>query len=223
MMKDIPINNQEVLDGLNNFLWMYDEREEIQKNFRLHSQGADKDYFTGDEYRDIIVKQDTQHEGYPDEGRNYNMKPTQMEKGENPNPDYVAKAISNWSKYSGNLQNILCTRFNALTVLYPPNGFLSWHNNCNASAYNLVFSWSETGDSDFRYMDTETGDTVIMKDVKGWQCKAGYFGSYTDPWTQRVYHAARTDCWRMTVSFMFDRSAMSEGIQDDVISEIMLK
>ena len=112
MMKDIPINNQEVLDGLNNFLWMYDEREEIQKNFRLHSQGADKDYFTGDEYRDIIVKQDTQHEGYPDEGRNYNMKPTQMEKGENPNPDYVAKAISNWTKYSTNLQNILCTRFN---------------------------------------------------------------------------------------------------------------
>ena len=37
-MRDIPINNPEVLDGLNNFLWMYKERDEIKKHHQLHSQ-----------------------------------------------------------------------------------------------------------------------------------------------------------------------------------------
>ena len=51
--------------------------------------------------------------------------------------------------------------------------------------YNLVFTWSETGDGQFQYMDTKTGETVVMKDRKGWQCKAGYFGSYGEAWTKK--------------------------------------
>ena len=222
-MRDIPINNPEVLDGLNNFLWMYKERDEIAKHHQLHSQGRDIDWFTGEQYRDVIVKQDTKHEGFPDECRNYNMKPEQMVKSRNGDPTYVAESIRKWTEYTTILQSVLFTRFNALTSLYPPQGFISWHNNCNAPAYNLVFTWSETGDGQFMYLDTKTGDTVVMKDRKGWQCKAGYFGSYADVWTKRVYHSARTDCWRITVSFMFDQSAMSEGIQNDVIEEIMQK
>ena len=222
-MKDIPLNNPEVLKGLDNFLWMYKERDEIAKHHRLHSLGCDINYYTGDEYRDIIVKQDTAHEGYPEECRSYNMKPSQMRFIVGHDPTYVAESIRKWDEYSTILQHALFTKFNALTVLYPPDGFISWHNNCNASAYNLVFTWSETGDGQFQYMDTKTGETVVMKDRKGWQCKAGYFGSYGEAWTKRVYHSARTDCWRITVSFMFDWSAMSEGIQNDVIDEIMQK
>ena len=190
-MKDIPLNNPEVLKGLDNFLWMYKERDEIAKHHRLHSIGCDMNYYTGDEYRDIIVKQDTAHEGYPEECRSYNMKPSQMRFIVGHDPTYVAESIRKWDEYSTILQHALFTKFNALTVLYPPDGFISWHNNCNAAAYNLVFTWSETGDG--------------------------------QSWTKRVYHSARTDCWRITVSFMFDWSAMSEGIQNDVIEEIMQK
>ena len=222
-MRDIPINNPEVLDGLNNFLWMYKERDEIKKHHQLHSQECDIDWFTGEQYRDVIVKQDTKHEGYPEECRNYNMKPEQMQSRRDGDPTYVAESIRKWTEYTTILQSVLFTRFNALTCLYPPQGFISWHNNCNAPAYNLVFTWSETGDGQFMYLDSKTGDTVVMKDRKGWQCKAGYFGSYGEGWTKRVYHSARTDCWRITVSFMFDQSAMSEGIQNDVIEEIMQK
>jgi hypothetical protein len=60
-----------------------------------------------------------------------------------------------------------------------------------------------------------------MQDVQGWQCKAGYFGSYDEPWDKRVYHCAKTNCWRITISYIFDRSDMSMGMQDDVIEEIM--
>lgn len=61
---------------------------------------------------------------------------------------------------------------------------------------------------------------VVIPDVKGWQCKAGYFGAYEDPQEQLVYHSARTNCLRMTVAFVLDRSEMSSGLQDWIIEDI---
>jgi len=217
-MKNVPINNKHVLKVLDNFLWYYDNREFVQENIVLNGRPEDRARYMTDEYRDEIIRQDTAHEGFPDHGHSFALKPDRTQYIKNNN---AASFIERYNNYNNELCSILCTRNNALTQLYPPNGFISWHNNANASAYNLVFSWSETGDGCFRYVDGHTGNEVVMKDVKGWQCKAGYFGSYSEPWYQRVYHAAETDCWRITVSYMFDRSDMSLGLQDDIIEEIM--
>ena len=62
---------------------------------------------------------------------------------------------------------------------------------------------------------------IVMKDRKGWNCKAGYFGSYNEHESKLVYHSAETDCWRMTVSYMFNRTEMSANIQEETIQEIM--
>ena len=102
-------------------------------------------------------------------------------------------------------------------------GFISWHNNANASAYNLIFTWSETGDGYFKYIDGYTGDEIVIPDKKGWQCKAGYFGAYNEEPEKLVYHTASTDCWRITVSYIFNREEMSLGLQEDVIEEIKSK
>ena len=107
--------------------------------------------------------------------------------------------------------------------MYPPKGFISWHNNANASAYNLIFTWSETGDGYFKYIDGYTGDEIVIPDKKGWQCKAGYFGAYNEEPEKLVYHTASTDCWRITVSYIFNREEMSLGLQEDVIEEIKFK
>ena len=48
--------------------------------------------------------------------------------------------------------------------MYPPGGYISWHNNANASAYNLIFTWSETGDGYFKYIDGETKEEIVIKD-----------------------------------------------------------
>jgi hypothetical protein len=58
-----------------------------------------------------------------------------------------------------------------------------------------------------------------MKDKQGWNCKAAYFGHYGEP-ENLFYHAAKTDCWRCTVSFTFDISQASVDYRDDLIEEI---
>ena len=225
-MKNIPIKNKEVLGALNNFLWYYENKDVVSKNLQLHGKAEDRSYFCGNEYRDMIVKMDEKHDGYPEDCHSYALKADRlhhmgMEMDEDRSKASAAAFIERYSKYNEQLCQILCTRNNALTQMYPPNGYISWHNNANASAYNLIFSWSETGDGCFRYIDGHTGKEVVMKDTKGWQCKAGYFGAYGEPWYNRVYHAADTDCWRITVSYVFDRSDMALGLQDEIIEEIM--
>ena len=66
----------------------------------------------------------------------------------------------------------LGVRHNALTAIYPPGGYISWHNNANASAYNLIFTWSESANGQFNYVDPSTKEVVVMRDVEGWQCKS---------------------------------------------------
>tara|TARA_R110000744_G_scaffold100510_2_gene193857 strand:+ start:1634 stop:2302 length:669 start_codon:yes stop_codon:yes gene_type:complete len=219
-MKNIPIKNKEILDVLNEFLWYYDNKDFIQKNLRLHGKAKDRDFYVGAEYRDEVIAMDEKHEGFPDAGHSYALKADRLEhlKGSD---SKAADLIARYSNLNEKLCTLLSTRNNALTQLYPPNGFISWHNNANASAYNIIFSWSETGEGNFKYVDGHTGNEVVMQDVKGWQCKAGYFGAYGEPWHNRVYHAAETDCWRITVSYIFDRTDMSSGLQDDILEEIM--
>ena len=108
---------------------------------------------------------------------------------------------------------------NALTAWYPPGGFISWHNNANAAAYNLIFTWSETGEGQFEYVDPISKKVVVMQDKPGWQCKAAYFGHYGEP-ERLFYHAAKSDCWRCTVSFTFDTSVLSAELREDLLEEI---
>lgn len=226
-MKNIPIKNKEILGALNNFLWYYDNRDTIvAKNLQLHGKAENRSHFCGNEYRDKIVKMDEKHDGYPEDTHSYSLKADRlhhmgMEMDEDRSKASAAAFIERYGKYNDELCTLLCTRNNALTTMYPPNGYISWHNNANASAYNLIFTWSETGDGCFKYIDGHTGNEVVVQDAKGWQCKAGYFGAYGEPWYNRVYHAAETDCWRITVSYIFDRSDMALNLQDEIIEEIM--
>ena len=221
-MRDIPIKNPDILKALNNFLWYYDNREIVQNTLELHGNANQRERWTGSKYRDEVIAMDEKHEGFPDSTHSYALKLDRLvfASGKRQSPE-AKDFIERYGRYNEELCCLLSTRNNALTQLYPPNGYISWHNNANASAYNIIFSWSETGDGLFKYVDGHTGDEVVMKDVKGWQCKAGYFGAYGEPWYNRVYHAAETDCWRITVSYIFDRSDMSSGLQDEVIEEIM--
>ena len=181
-MKNVPIKNQEILDALNNFLWFYDNRKMIEKNYILHGIERQREEYVSSEYRDKVIAMAEKHDGYPETIHSYALK-----------ADRIVHVNHNSAEVAG----------------------------ANASAYNIIFSWSETGDGCFRYVDGHTGNEVVMQDVKGWQCKAGYFGAYGEPWYNRVYHAAETDCWRITVSYMFDRSQMSMGLQDEIVEEIM--
>ena len=170
-MKDIPINNSHVLDALNNFLWYYENRDLVQRNVVLNGSPDQRKHFMSEKYRDEIIAMDEKHEGFPDAGHSYALKHDRIQPlpTRSNHPEFTS-LIERYSRYNQQLCEILCTKNNALTQMYPPDGFISWHNNANACAYNLVFSWSETGDGCFRYVDGHTGEEVVMKDKKGWQC-----------------------------------------------------
>ena len=219
-MRDIPINNPYVKEALNNFLWYYENKDLVMKTIKRIGNTKSRKHFTSKKYLDNLVFMGRDHNGYPEDMCSYELKADKLESNIKDNT-HAAELIKRYSDYNTELCSILCTKNNALTTMYPPNGFIGWHNNANASAYNLIFSWSETGEGLFQYIDGETGEIIIMKDRKGWNCKAGYFGSYNEHESKLVYHSAETDCWRMTVSYMFNRTEMSAKIQEETIQEIM--
>ena len=215
-MLDIPINNTDILESLNKFLWFYDNRN--NRDWKLWGKDKDRHHFVGDAHKDTIISMGRNHDGFPESGHYYNFKP------QNENASFIpSETLQHYNTINTEMQEKLCTKHNALCVMYPPGGYISWHNNANASAYNLVFTWSETGDGYFKYIDGETKEEVVMQDVPGWQCKASYFGAYDEPAHKLVYHTASTDCWRITVSYVFNREEMSLGLQEDVIEEIKSK
>lgn len=232
-MIDVPINNEELIETLDKFLWFYKEREKIDKYIRVTCEEdvGQKERWTTEKHLNEIMDQAEGHEGFPDYLVAYQLDAEKIihqvrdfqQQGdviETKQKSWLAEATKNYSEWNSEIIEILCVRNNALAVLYPPGGYISWHNNANASAYNFIFTWSETGEGCFKYVDGMTGETVIVQDKPGWQCKAGYFGAYGEPMENLVYHSASTDCWRMTISFMLDRTDLSLDMQEDVIAEI---
>jgi len=149
------------------------------------------------------------HDGFPLHLRAHNFKGDAYRDPE---------IFTEFTHLNNEIQTLLGTKANALATIYPPGGFISWHNNANASAYNLIFTWSENGDGYWKHIDPYTGEEVHVQDAPGWQCKAFYFGSYEDSPEDIVYHMASTDCWRMTLSYIFDRR--HKDYWEEVISEI---
>ena len=62
----------------------------------------------------------------------------------------------------------------ALLSYYPPGGFVGWHTNYDATAYQVLFTWSD-GNGYFRYYDMAKDEVVTIQDVEGWQCRHYYF------------------------------------------------
>lgn len=192
-MQKIVIGNSRVLALLDELKDLYLKKYYIpQTNPMIGSWEDDANDWTSSEYRDKIIGMGRNHEGGPENARSYPLKPDHYN---GKDPQYYLDFV--WIDTA--IKTELGVKTNALSQLYPPKGFIGWHNNANAPGYNLIFTWSETGDGWFKYID-KYGEEITMPDTKGWSLKAGYFGSYDDDYT--CYHAAYTDCWRMTHSFV---------------------
>lgn len=214
IMKSIKIENEEVLQILNEFkdLW-WDIREELENYYYLTGKDRNREQLISEEYKNIIMGMGNAHDGYPEVCKAFSIK--------DHHPKLSKSSIhlhEEYSKLDTGIQTLLGTKRNALCAVYPPGGFISWHNNANASAYNLIFTWSENGNGYWKHVDPYTNKEVIVPDVPGWQCKAFYFGAYEDSPEDIVYHMASTDCWRMTISYIFDRH--HKQYWEDVIEEL---
>ena len=113
----------------------------------------------------------------------------------------------------------------ALLSYYPPGGFVCWHTNYDASAYQVLFTWSD-GNGYFRYYDKEQDKVVHIPDVKGWQCRHYYFAPENEP-ENLCWHAAYSGGERITLAYKFcgygkndPRDSQARELRDMLIEDI---
>lgn len=223
-LKHVDVKNPELLEILNQYAELH-QMEGFEENCHLTAAEhiRQRPHWMSDSYRQEVVEQGAAHEGFPDMLVAYNFKLSDRSHTfftKDADPVFKRDLTNKLSDLNGRMMEFLSVKHNALCAVYPPGGFISWHNNANAPGYNLVFTWSESGDGHFSYIHPETKEVVKCEDSAGkWTCKAAYFGSH-DELEKQLYHAAESECWRVTVSYVFDWSDASEEFREMVLEDI---
>jgi len=198
-MKTIEVKNSYVLsllDSIENYLLDVDcdSLEIVQEEF-LHL----KDEKLSDKYLKQIMNAGKSHEGYPLFQPMYVL-PVESFK-------YIHKHTTELTEYM--FSERVC-----LDVLYPPKSYCSWHNNANAPGNAIMFSWSKTGEGDFRYWDNDKKEVMYIPDKKGWNVKFFNFGDYNQP-EKLTYHASSNECLRYSMAFNFitEKQVLDETVE----------
>ena len=202
-------------------LAILDKQVELVRKVDLDKVGMernpDRDWYVSEEYCEKIKYMGAGHLGYPESSLGFEIAEGKFAYNRTlaERNDLIAEA----HKIGIELCTYLGAHNKALHMIYPPGGYIGWHNNANASGYNILFTWSEKGEGYWEHIDPKTGKTVRIPDVAGWQCKYGYFGSYREP-ERLCYHAASTDCLRTTVAFIFNADETGKMMAEMVVEEI---
>ena len=124
--------------------------------------------------------------------------------------------VDTFQEYRHELVEYLGARNSAVAMWYPKNGYMSWHNNANASGYNILISYNKTGDGWFRYQDPTTKEIVTLQDRPGWAVKVGYFGSFGEP-DKIFWHCPNTfNEDRLSFGFVLPHREMWEMMIEDI-------
>ena len=209
-MKLVDIKNEEVLAIITEYSdWFFNQDlTDLDKisNHEGRHQGYTLDTGCGLDHLEEIVSKDGQHIGYPEKTISVDIA---AEDG----------VSSEHKKKCRDMATTLCSylgaRNQAVNVYYPAGGFMGWHNNWNASGYNIILSHSKEGNGFFRYRDPITKEIVNMKDSPGWTCKVGYFGKGREP-DKVVYHCAGSHEPRLTLGFVIPHLEMWQDMIADI-------
>lgn len=210
------IRNTELLDILNRHVDIA-KKVDLKKVRVPEMDHVDMQEWVSKEYLDKIVYDYRDHNGYPRMLYGFELA---ADKFRYRDIEVEAQITKEYEEVCEELTSFLGVHRRALSCVYPPGGFISWHNNANASGYNVIFTWSENGDGQWEHIDPITKEHVIIKDVPGWQCKYGYYGSYDDGLDKVLYHCAHTNCLRMTFGFVFNRDETGRKMAEMLIQEI---
>lgn len=216
-VRDINLKNQEFIDILNEYKDILlhrnnaDDKPFIARELKVSAEDQNADDWVSDEYMKDIISQGRSHDGFPKVLKGFTgLKYTDVQHTKGDKIKEATKTLNS------KLIEFLSCRNNALNACYPPGGFIAWHNNANAHGYNIIITYSETGEGWFDYWDIEKKERVRIQDKPGWQAKMTYFGPYDSP-EKLCYHAAYTDCYRITVAFVF---AEADEFWQEVIEDL---
>ena len=221
-MSEVTIRNASMLEVLNSFsdemLSKPSYNDEKYWTFREWQDIGKGEYYCSRDYLDECLSRD-ELVGPPDR--------------------YFAQPISKMVRedkemWEGFMQKVkydfaseLGAHTSALLSYYPPGGFVGWHTNYDANAYQILFTWSETGDGYFRYYDKQKDEIVTIQDVAGWQCRHFYFGAGHEE-DLHCWHSAYAGCQRITLAYKFvndgsvdnPKDAQARAMRDILIEDI---
>jgi len=221
-MTEVTICNKELLGTLNSFVEQFfaikGYADPKHRQFSSQKALADPEYFCSKEYLDQQLSTGDSHSGFPEE---HMAHPTSKMVQNNP------EAFTNFrDSVKHGFAKRIGAHTNALLNYYPPGGFVGWHTNWNANAYQILFTWSRTGDGYFKYRNQATGDIVTIQDKPGWQARHYYFGKQ-DEIDYHCWHAAYAGCDRITLAYKFENESKgttadsaARMLRDGLIEEI---
>ena len=215
IVRPIELKNKEILSHLSQ---ISDLILDLNKNVKLKkpwSQEAKN--FISEKYCDDIMAEGSMHKGFPEKDYMIPMGGDvdgQVEALLDDSPYYKDHIATKLTEANKNIQLFLGAAHCALFSFYPAEGFIGWHNNANAPGYNVIFTWSETGEGFFQYRD-ENNTTVKVNDSKGWSAKLCRFPSYTEA---PLYHSAYTKCRRFTCAYRFEEQ---DNIWENLCMDLM--
>lgn len=194
--------------------WFF--QQDLEHLVRLRPKKLETQYAVSDSYLDQM-RSKKDNVGFPEETYGADFRDVEV---------YDTNHFYDRVKRLDNeLMQFVGSRNNALKMYYPPGGYIGWHNNANAPGYNILFTYSETGEGDFRYIHPQTNETIIMPDKKGWSCKVGYYDAIGG---QPLWHAAWTNCNRLNWAYIIHPLLWVDladelGINVDAIANIIGK
>lgn len=212
-MKWVSINNTEITEILNTYSDWFFEQDLSDLTAISQNEGRHKGMLLeegcGEDYLKEIIKKDGKHIGYPERTISVDISSED-------------RASSEHKKMRMKLADKLCSylgaRNQAVNVFYPSGGFMGWHNNWNASGYNILLSYSKEGKGFFRYRDPLTKEIITMEDKPGWTCKVGYYGRGREP-DKVYYHCAGSYEPRITCGFIVPHLEMWQDMIEDISGE----
>jgi hypothetical protein len=202
-MKEILIKNEELLDRLNGFTKTIQAMDINELKIADRDPEIDAEYGVSTEYLNAILDKGLSHKGSPEAIKAIDISidmdiPKQWK-------DFADDVAFKFARELGVQQNALC-------AYYPKGGYIGWHDNRDAPGFTLLFNWSETGDSFYRFRDPVTKEVVTIDDRPGWSCKTGWYGKGD----KSTFHCAKTNEPRWSIAFYIQ----DENMKDIIIESI---
>ena len=218
-MTEVVIRNEELLDTLNGFMMeFYNRGGTLHPEMCVRGDGEEyNEYYCKEEYlRECLALPEPigaprQHYGQPIR--------------------HMVDHDPSWKDFQEKVKYEFAARLgahtSALLTYYPPGGFVGWHTNWDANAYQILFTWSLDGNGYFRYYDKANDEIVTLSDVPGWQCRHFYFGAKEEP-EHHCWHTAFTVSERITLAYKFvngtkanvEKDRQARYLRDMLIEEI---
>ena len=228
-MRVISKLNDELSGYLNEFKdWVFSEK--TQSSLKTKIEWPKNKYFSEGrpEYatsRELLMSIDADaHVGFPLDLYGIDLNYDTMKKMTvKADPQFYEEIRQVNESVDDKLRNFLGARYASLKAYYPKQGYIDWHTNWNAAGYNIIFTYSKSGDGYWRHIDPEKSKThkpdpeklVHIADQPGWHCKVGYYGTKAET-DKLVWHCAYTNEPRLTMGYVI----YDHGIWQSMVEEI---